>query len=308
MGQPKLLQALPLLAMLVAVACDRKSSAPAPPGARPRVASLVPAATDLLIGMGAGDHLVAISNYDPHRDETRALPRVGDYQTFDWEQIAALRPDVMIVFMASDRMPPGLSQRARQLDIRLVNIRTERLSEILNEIGNLGRAVEEDAKATRAVDTLRAQIAAAARQTAGRPKARALIVRDKSAEGVVGRDSFLNDILEAAGGQNVITASGWPSIDREMLLSLKPEVIIQLLPDASPQVIAEANRVWTALPQIPAVANRRVHILTDWYVQQSGFHVGELAVRFAGLLHPETAQTRPVLLPSSQPTTGEDGK
>ena len=39
----------------------------------PAVASLSPAATDLLIGMGAGDHLVAVSNFDADRDDIRGL-------------------------------------------------------------------------------------------------------------------------------------------------------------------------------------------------------------------------------------------
>ena len=38
----------------------------------PRIASLVPAATDLLLAMGAGDHLVAVGNFDNAPQE---LPR-----------------------------------------------------------------------------------------------------------------------------------------------------------------------------------------------------------------------------------------
>src|SRR5690242_14198194 len=57
-----------------------------PPAVGPTLASLSPAATDLLVGMGAGDHLIAVSNFDADRDETRGLPRVGDYRTQDWEK------------------------------------------------------------------------------------------------------------------------------------------------------------------------------------------------------------------------------
>ena len=40
------------------------------------------------------------------------------------------------------------------------------------------------------------------------------------------------------------------------------------------------------VPQLPAVKNNRVYILSDWYVLQPGSHVGELAEKFAEILHP----------------------
>src|SRR5258706_4054892 len=48
---------------LATVSCERGGTgAPAAGGGR-RVASLVPAATDMLVGMGAKAHLVAVSNF-----------------------------------------------------------------------------------------------------------------------------------------------------------------------------------------------------------------------------------------------------
>src|SRR4051794_40169039 len=68
-------------ACFLALSCNR---APAPATTTttqtatksPRIASLVPAASDLLIGMGAADHLVAVSNWDTKRPENEKLPRV----------------------------------------------------------------------------------------------------------------------------------------------------------------------------------------------------------------------------------------
>jgi iron complex transport system substrate-binding protein len=250
------------------------------------VASLVPGASDLLLGMGAGDHLVAVSNYDVGRDETRGLPRVGDYQQIDWEQIALLKPDVLIVFMAAERMPPALRDRAEQLSIRLVNIRTERLEDVFDELAKLGEVVNERAKAAEAAGKLRGQLDAVRKRVEGRPAVPTLMVREKSADAVVGRGNFLDDVLEIAGGENVIKAGGWPAIDRETLLSLRPAAVLVLLPDASPQVVQEAARVWQAMPQGAGTEKRRVHILTEWWVVQPGMHLGELAQRFADLLHP----------------------
>src|ERR1700733_12229278 len=80
-----------LLVLLLIVGCSRSS--PPPSSAKsPKIASLVPAATDLIVGMNAADHLVAVSNWDTNRPEIAGLPRVGDYQTTDWEKLAQLQP------------------------------------------------------------------------------------------------------------------------------------------------------------------------------------------------------------------------
>src|SRR4051794_27660677 len=102
-----------VLGCLATVSCDRSkagASGAATTTHGRRVASLVPAATDMLVGLGARDHLVAVSNFESLA-ELKGLPRVGDYQTTDWEALARLRPDVMVIQIAPERVPAGLKRR-----------------------------------------------------------------------------------------------------------------------------------------------------------------------------------------------------
>src|SRR4029079_19088960 len=76
--------ALPLLFLAVLIGltgCDRRTATPAwrpttvaTSSSYVTVASLVPAATDLICGMSAADHLVAVSNWDADRPEIAKLP------------------------------------------------------------------------------------------------------------------------------------------------------------------------------------------------------------------------------------------
>ncbi len=274
--------------------CDRHqpaatSPATVPAAISPRVASLVPAATDLLIGMNAGDHLVAVSNWDADRPEVRNLPRVGDYQSTDWEKLSQLRPDAMIVFMAGDRMPAGLKQRAEQLGIRLVNVKTERLADIFTTIEALGELTGERDKADALCKRIRAQLDATARRVAGKEKVPTLIARDDEGFALIAGDTFVDDLLNIAGGTNLAGdfKTRYPTIDRERLIELSPRAIIQLMPEAPPQVVARAEKMWQSLPEVPAVRDGRVYLLTDWYVLQPGSHVGDLAEKLAEKLHPQ---------------------
>lgn len=279
--------------ILTAISCERENrSVVASASERsPKVASLVPAATDLIVGMGAADHLVAISNYDVAREGTRGLPRVGDYQTVDWERLRALRPQYLFTFHAPERVPPGMREKADELGIKLVNVRTETLDDLFAEMRKLGEMIEEPAKAVATEKRLRGELESVRASVAGRPRVRTIVVRDEKANGVVGRDTFLDDLLEIAGGANVIEAIGWPSVDHEMVKAYKPDAIIVLLSDAPPQVEAEARRVIGTMTDVPAVRNGRVCVINAWYTQLACTHVAELARRMAACLHPGVATT-----------------
>ena len=263
---------------------DRAAATTTTVASRATVASLSPAATEILIGIGAADRLVAVSNFDPRRPETRALPRVGDYQTTDWEQLAALRPRVMITQFAVDRLPQGLVQKARALDIQLINVPITRLDDIYAAMRTLGKAIGEPQLGASAADELKQRMEVLRKQGSDGRKVRALIVIDDAGRGVAGRENYLNDALEAAGGENVVRAAPYPSIDREILLDLDPEVIFQLLPDASPQVRSAAQQLWESTPNLRAVRTGRVHVFTDTWVLRPSHHIGDLAERFATAL------------------------
>ena len=296
-----------MMTMNVMIGCDRSSPSPtvAPPSTRPiTVASLSPAATEIVIGMGLGDRLVAISNFDPNRDATLNLPRVGDYQTTDWERLASLRPGVMVTQFAADRLPVGLVQKAGEMNIKLVNVPITRLDDIYRAMTTLGDALGEAARGVASREALRSKIESLRAKSTGR-KVRALIVVDDAGRGVVGRDNYLNDILEAAGGENVIRppSAPYPMIDREQLLDLDPEVIFQLLPGASGQVQGAARQMWQSLPQLQAVRNGRVHVFTQTFVLQPSQHVGELAEQFAAAIAEtrNATATRPALTQTGVP-------
>ena len=257
------------------------------PTTQPLVASVVPAATDLIISMGAGDHLVGISNYDDSsRPELKNFPKIGDYQTIDWERLRALKPQILIIFQSPDRISPGLKERAAKLNIKLVNIRTETLADLFTELKNLGQLLNEHERAAAAAKKLDGQLQSIRQRIGNLPPVKTLILRDETATGTVGRGTFLNDILELSGGQNVIEDSGWPTIDRERLASLNPDAIIMLLSNVSPQVEKQAAANIARLPNVSAVKNNKVKIINLWYAQQPGLHLADLAEQFANFLHP----------------------
>src|SRR5207244_11892714 len=104
------------------------------------------------------------------------------------------------------------------------------------------------------------QVDAVRSRAHGAPVPTLLAVGD-SGQFLAGPGTYLDDLLKIAGGKNVAAAlnNPYPSVDREQLLTLKPEVIIQLLPGASPQVVEKSRQFWQMVGDLPAVANGRVY-------------------------------------------------
>jgi ABC-type Fe3+-hydroxamate transport system substrate-binding protein len=260
-----------------------------------RVASLVPAATDLLLAMGLSDRLVAVSNWDTDRAEISGLPKVGDYRTIDWEKLSVLRPGVMIVQFREDKMPPGLRERAAELGIRLLNVKINRLDDVFTTLRQLGEAIDDPAAATRTENQLRTQLDAVRARVAAREAVATLITRAEpgSSLACVGGGNYLDEILTIAGGRNVLHGgeNSYPTIDRERLIELNPSAVLALLPSASPQVVEQARSFWKSVPQVSAVRDGRVYLLTESHLLLPGASVGRVAEQFAEKLHPTTAPT-----------------
>jgi cobalamin transport system substrate-binding protein len=284
---------------LLLCGCDRSKPVAQAPGApSPTVVSLVPAATDLIVGMGAANHLVGVSNYDQN-PQIKQLLRVGDYLTTDWERIVVLRPQIIITQYAPGRTPSGFEEHLRSIGARQENLHIDRIDDIFAALTQLGDICGEKEKAAAARADLQKQLQKVRDRAAGFAPTPALIVVDETGQNVAGPGTFLDDLLTIAGGRNVMgkDSPSWPAIDRETLVRLSPEVIIQLLPGASTQVQAEAMHGWDGVANVPAVKNGRVIQLTGSDVLLPGSHVGYLAAQFEKMLHPDSDASQPVKKP-----------
>ncbi|MGF1632807.1 MAG: ABC transporter substrate-binding protein [Phycisphaerae bacterium] len=272
--------------MLLTAGCDRASPSPVPAGADAdtpgvRVVSLSPTATDLLVAMGAGGSLVGVSNYDTDA-AVADLPRVGDYQTIDWSAVLRLAPAVIFVHAAPDRLPPGLSAKAQQVGATVHALKVDRLADVYAAAEAVGRAAGVPEAGRDLARRLQAEIQAVEADAPLEPVP-TLLVTSPDGTHVIGRETAFDDLLQAAGGTNVLGESetGYLTIRPERILALDPVRVIVLLPGAGEQTLADARRFWN--DRLPGFGGR-VTIITDEKALTVGSHVGPLARQFAGAL------------------------
>ncbi|PYQ93714.1 MAG: hypothetical protein DMF96_28735 [Acidobacteria bacterium] len=257
-----------------------------------RIISLVPATTEMLFAMGAGDRLAGVSNYDRFPPDVARLPRVGGLLDPDVERVLSLKPDLVIVYDTQTDLKRQL-ERARVPVFSYVH---RGLPDITETMRALGVRVGAKAGAEAAAALIEQQLRAVSRRVAGRPPPRTLLVfgreqgtlRHVTASGGYG---FLHDVLEVAGGTDVLNDLRKQSVDMsaEMILSRAPEVIIELHygDSVKPEIFDAERLVWNALASLPAVKNNRVYLLDGLEFVVPGPRIVLAAERFARTLHPE---------------------
>ncbi len=256
-----------------------------------RIVSLVPAITEMLFAIGAGPQVVAVSSYDEFPPAVKALPKVGALLDPDTERILALRPDLIVVYGSQSE----LEKQLERAHLRTFSYRHGGITTTLDTIREIGLAAGHRRESDDLASSLKARLDAVRDQVKGRPRPRVVLVferqagtlREIYASGGVG---FLHEMLEIAGGTNVFADVGRESVQPsvETLLARAPDVILEVRAAGLIEKSGSDEReAWAALSSIPAVKNRRVHLLRGDYLVVPGPRLAMATEAFAHALHPD---------------------
>lgn len=259
-----------LSVLLLWPAGPNRAPAAAPPAPPSRVVSLVPSLSESAAALGAAGQLVGRSRYCLHPPSLRRLPEVGGYLDPSWEALLGLRPDLVLLTPQSRET----RARLRDLGVPVLEIPQDRLGEILTGMETLATALGRPGRGKRLADSLRAQLRTLGTRAGAKLGPRVLLVAGRSPEAgpprdlwVIGRGSWLSDLLEALGARNAVEdlRPGLPALSREGLLALQPDWILELWPSSSPlpRSARALEADWSAWPELRAVARGRVRVLAD---------------------------------------------
>jgi ABC-type Fe3+-hydroxamate transport system substrate-binding protein len=237
-------------------------------GPAQRILCLVPSITETLFALEAGDRVAGITDFCVHpARRVRNIPKFGGTKTPRLAEIIALRPDLIIANAEENRQHHIRKLESAGLTV-FVNF-TKTVDGCVKMMHDLGALTGKEKEAA----TLASTIQEAMREAATRrldPPPRILGPIWKNPYMSINSDTFVGNILEMSGGQNVFETDPerYPQFALQDLLEKKPEII--LLP-TEPYRFMEADMAdFEALgPEVPAVRNRRIHIvegeLLSWY-------------------------------------------
>jgi iron complex transport system substrate-binding protein len=253
--------------------------------ARPeRLVSIGPSITAFLFALGAGPRVVGVDDFSDEPAEAATREHVGGIKV-NFEKVVALRPDLVLSVKFSD----GTIEKLQSASLNVLVVDPQTVSDVAKTATLLGKAVGADGEALagsiqQRVDAVKAKTA----KVATRPRIyHEIDASDPAKIFTVGPGSYINDLIDIAGGINIAARapSAYPQLSAEEILRSDPEIIV-LAADAyssKPGDVA-ARQGWSI---IAAVKNNRIFTIDPNLINRPGPRVGEAAETYAKLVHPE---------------------
>lgn len=266
-----------------------------------RIVSTAPSITEALFALGLGDEVVGVSRFCDFPAAVQKLPKVGTYLAPDAEAIARLTPDLVVL----QRVSGELTNRLQALHIAFIEVPHGTLNDVYTEIALIAKAAGVPEQANVLIDRMKHDLAAIQTKAKELPSPRVLVIINRRPGMLadltaVGPDSYLQELLEVAGGTNVLATPGlplYPRISLETILRDDPDVIL----DLSGQQESEAERqaassqvlaLWRQNPQLSAVRKGRVIVGTSNALLVPGPRAPEAARLLFNYMHASSASMR----------------
>ena len=287
------------VALVGAGGCGKKEAAPAAPtasfpvtvtddagrsvtiDAKPeRIVSLAPANTEILYGLGILDRVVGVTTYDDYPPEVTALPKVGDFVTPNLEAIAAADPDLVLV---TTGIQADVIANLEKAGAKVVAIDPQTLEALYASIVTVGAATGEPAAAATVVQDMKDELELIQDAIDAAP-VRCFLEIAQEPLFTAGAGTLLNDVIEQAGGENVVMQEGYVAYSLEQLLTDDPEVYLAMKGSMSDPTQIDAR---PGYGKLAAVKNTRVYVLDDNLVSRPGPRIIQGIRQIAEALHPE---------------------
>ena len=274
------------LALLAGLGCGGREDPLRSPGARPeRIVSLIPAATEILFALGAGDRVVGRTRWGVHPPEATAVPDVGDGVRPSLEVVLARNPDLVVLFEGLDT--EGVAGRLEAVGVPTLSLRHNSLQDLHRNIRLLGEAVGCAASAAELSGRIERDLAAVAAATAGRERVDVYYDVWTDPPITIGRGSYLDSLLTIAGGRNVFgdLPAPSPEVGLEAIVFRDPDVIVHGR-SAAPGSVDDPPGGREAWRTIRAVALGRIAVVDADLMGRLGPRAGDAARELAVALHP----------------------
>ncbi len=236
-----------------------------------RVVSLACSNTEIVCALGCAGLLVGVDDHSDYPEQVvRALPRVGPDLGIDIDKVSALRPDLVLASLTvpgHERVVEGLVRAG----LPFVAPEPVTVADVYADIRLIASRLGVASRAEALIAELGAVLDARPPPAARRP--RVLVEWWPKPVIVPGRDSWVNQLLDAAGGENPLAdraVKSTPITDAEAL-ELAPDAVViswcGVRPEKYRPDIVRRRAAWASLP---ALRHDRIYCVPEAYLGRPG--------------------------------------
>ena len=234
-----------------------------------RIISTSPSITETLFELDLGGSVVGVTDYCNYPEKAAAKQSIGSIMEPDIETLIKLKPTNVFVTDSDFHKALGLKLENMGFRVNVFDVDTIKgIEETIIEIGVITGNAAESIKLNKYIYESLEEVRRRSSLMPSRPKV--LVVIQSEPIIAAGKNTYIDEILSIAGGDNVITDTQWtyPMINAESLLQLAPDIIIEVRAMETPR------RDQTALSHykwdIPASRNKNVFVVDADIISRPG--------------------------------------
>lgn len=264
------------------------SSEPALPVRVDRIVSMAPSLTEILFALGLDEEIVGVTLFSDYPPAAAEKAKVGSFWQPNIEAVIAARPNLIMTLGFGQQK--NLAERLKRVGYNCLAVNIETVNDLFTVIGEIGAAAGRQRQADELSSGLKEKLNALSSLVDALPKVRVLWIVQREPLRVAGRDTFVNEMIELAGGENAIgrTVHKYPPIGAEQVIACGADVIIEpsMGRDDLDAQRAGALRHWGKFRNLPAVTNGRIYVIRGDTVSRLGPRLYEGTETIARCLRP----------------------
>ncbi len=192
-----------------------------------RIVSLSPSATEILFAIDKGESIIARTDFCNYPEQALLLPSIGgfDGKAFSLESIIALEPDFVY---ATKGMHDHLKIPLEKYGIQVYLSEAQSLEGIYDEIQTIARGMNKEEEGLSLIDSIQKHVEHITNVVQHNQKKSVYWEVWHEPYMSAGSTSYIHDIIEKAGGQNIFgdIAQSYPVVNEESILIRNPDVIL----------------------------------------------------------------------------------
>jgi iron complex transport system substrate-binding protein len=248
-----------------------------------RIITISPDITEGIYALGKGSSLVGRSDYDDYPVQALKVPSIGSLLEPNIEKIVELKPDLVIT---SALFSKEVIKKLEILNIKVIVLYgQENFTGVYDTMEKLGKVVNASEKSLAIVSDMKNKVTEITDKvkTAKKPVVYYVVGFGKSGDFTAGKDTFIGNMIEMAGGENAAKdVVGW-KYSVEKLINKDPDILICSKLYNSKKGIESTN----GYKVLTAVKSGKLLEVDENIVVRQGPRLADGLEEMAKLIHPE---------------------
>ena len=236
------------------------------------IISTAPSITEILYALGVGDQVIGVDASSNYPDSANDIEKIGDYSGFDIERVIGLNPDIVFAGngLQNEQILPLIDA-----GINVVSVEPTYYEDIAQSIILIGEQVgkiDEAQTLVDEIDAVAADVTAKSLAMTSSPTVYYAMTIGDSGYWTSGEGSFINSVIEMAGGTCITANSGveWMEYAAEDLVAADPDVLI-----VSTWITEEALLADPVMSELSAVITGNYLYISDDLINRPGPRITE---------------------------------